>query len=1669
MSRYGWVVAVERAPYLEDGKELERFTVNLVRPWSDGEGQNDFRGPLITKASDKVGTLWSPWNWKGDTGWAVYGRYRHAGKPVWIRIKKAEVKPLEESMQFASRKGFIDAIDKEIAVATENTEYPFSRLLDDLQTKGTRSHVHMLAPLTHWPARLSGGVLQLTWLMTCPQNDMAECEAVACFPEFEMAPGDEVRKAQQRPNDDSLKDFTDIPGKPGVTANYGDEAVRFLSLAAEISDDSALVPVGDLEMSQGRVSRSALIAFYANNLLPLPVLSAWIAQASAPSALADFKVRTALVRALWMALGFGLEYEGGTQGRPNIVEFLAEKGPSDARVLRKAIGQNIGQITDGIALTAFTSSIEKLVLAGVSNAWTVEQRSRWKQLVEALNFLTPAQPALEAEAFRTEWLQVAGVLASEDGMREIMGVWLEKVLDGLFVDAAGKAAWAPVRDKLGRVGEFRRDLLLRAQPFLGSVSQWDLAREVAQKPGDAASIAELNKRTAETVIAALGGGVTLPANELEAAVTAKVTRFLQEMTDASDSSRSRPRDRGLRLDFSGWDAGSGKGSDHRLRGYAIGLCAGIDVGDGNPWLPDTKRARWLTDTAVRVNQAWADNDDADDSAVPPKRATVAWMHEAVGATLANGEKLVSVEYEGAPVATALAEGGKIEYDGEDPDGFTAIDFAWNEADRSLPLLGYGLHYAAIATPLDNVGIVIDQNLRGPVETELKKAEDVLARPASTIQYWSSEVPGAPGCTERPAALYELSDETQAHAWQLREIARTSESAAAASKDSKAAKVRVPTLGKVALLAAMETVEGEVKGQQIVLFPQAAAECKFDVAAPGTHSAFIERWLATDRLLVEKGMAPSDPDLGSNPDIILAFAREFRERTGPRATSMAAYHPAVSAIGVQLVVGGKEVEARSILIDRVRGQLEAAEDKVSVKVSATIANLDFIVSGKSVTLSLPRGTFACLRFYSLVDERHFKPGSSDHRYAAGLNNTTGVSFAGYRAFSPTELWFEAIPAWPKDGLPADKVRLLLDAPSESEGRLLSPNLVVAALQFETAPKWAHWIKGAYLQRHEWHWTGYPIDFPGAKSELPTWVSSLAGVESFRETIESDFTTSFDGTGWRIGPDRSGRAVAHRWALAAGARPARYVAYLARPTLRFRRWLNRDLGASGPLAVEREHLYAAGSLVQGRPRDGVFERLATPALRHGIPLTAAYSPGDAPTRGQNGVMLVFDEAIRRTDDLAQVGGLGDTLEIDLVDTRIAGVSEIGNNPIFHGRAPQSPDAGLQADRPFGLTFDIGPNPKVVQTAIVVRPVNSGGRWVMAMARARRFILPETELGTGLRTDPVRKKDAPLQHHAVVPTRLEGKDLVPIDFVVDVKVPLEGNLRLVRDDGGPGLTVAVPKMAKPDATLDYRYLVSWHKARWHSKDDTDSEARWRCQVILQTQRRDGKRIAWDTLPGTVRCSQNAGSQLASDLAVERWLLESEAAVEAAQVRRIRISDYTDPRWLTFIGSFGNEVPGMASDYRFVVSNGKLDRLEVLPGRKATLPQLNGRNTSLANVQQPTFHLALIFRELPDAVRMRTEKGTGELVACYFVDSHTKPVHLPHVDKDDPPPTSLKNCHAHILTLQRTTSLSQDEKNLLEGAKTLPELLDYAFPAQGNTAKESTLRFVPEYIGPIPIYMTT
>ena len=130
-----------------------------------------------------------------------------------------------------------------------------------------------------------------------------------------------------------------------------------------------------------------------------------------------------------------------------------------------------------------------------------------------------------------------------------------------------------------------------------------------------------------------------------------------------------------------------------------------------------------------------------------------------------------------------------------------------------------------------------------------------------------------------------------------------------------------------------------------------------------------------------------------------------------------------------------------------------------------------------------------------------------------------------------------------------------------------------------------------------------------------------------------------------------------------------------------------------------------------------------------------------------------------------------------------------------------------------------------------------------------------------------------------------------------------------------------------------------------------------------------------------------------------------------------------------------------------------------------------------ESTFHIALLFRPVADVTRAAPEPGTGVLIGVYLADAggvfHHLPLYTSTVGDAAP---DASGCYAHVIALQRATALSLAERELLtrkvssvgKGYASFQDLLDLAFPSQENEVRESLLRFLPEFLGPIPTRAT-
>ena len=1743
MARYGWFINVGRCGYLDDAG-TQAYNVNLVRPWSDAEfgattpqGDPDERAPALASASAVLGTLPHPWMWS-STEWRVYAYLPNGDAanptPRWNAVAAADVR-FEVGTPTLLAGSMLDRVRTQLAdelrQQTDACGFPFSRAVDDYwgRTDETakvtaRSHVHALAPLTHWPATASGALLRLSGFVHIASASLAGATQVACFPAFTFKRGDppvDVPTAPILPAaPGGLKDLK----KPYVVGDYTTPDLAFACLVASPLDQLPLRPAPVLNKSQGHMASSELQSLVVRQMLPLALLATWMRRvlaavaadpdvaAGRPSAtnpsiqaaitlLAAPEFGDAMRQSLWRSIGVGWEATRAGIEPINLTEWMArgdfgEDAPAVHRALTRLpslVPADPEQVLKSV-LTGDRTEQWPVGLAGqpAGPSWTDASVARWKTFLDWFVDSRQTNTPTKAVASWNLWLGAAVVLLSDDGMREILGPWLSFVQAPAFGTGPGQTPWPPgVRENLRTPGLVRTDLVARTRIALVSPAQWAAFSVIDDAPGFSVELPTLTSASLAAIASDLGpaawtrvdaAATALATLALEPAVQERAGTLPALLDRAGASTRPRGRDCGIRLSFQAMepDAVHHDAWDQQVRGYAIALCAGTMAGRADdpaaPWKPDLDRAQWITDTAMHVSGVTGDNWLLEDDG---KNGRTAWMHDTVGSTVANGERVVWVEYHGHPLATALADPGTgVQYDIEGADGFKILDFGWRADERPLPLLAYGGCYRAVTHTIDNAGAIIEPELRSTaIPSALIAAHDVpdfqANRLQPSFQYLSSQPPGAPRVVTAPAAaLFELSDETQAHAYQAFANVGVAGAAGAAKP--------------VALLGYRDQTPGFFK-------PVVVPSCVMSWAPPQVHADFFTTWLNADRLLAAtKSADRSDPNFANMADSEIA---DFGAAVVARAPIP--YNPSVSAIGVEiydpLANNRLTFPVQFDRTTRVGGILKPTDFELRCVVNAAPAGTSTtyaLGANGLLTLTLAQGTFVRLRMFSLVDARHLDPANGTQaRFVSGIElQGPGIpAFAGFVAFGPTEHWFEVMPAW-NTALATQPVQLSFLPPVADGDPLSAPDLALLKANCG-ADAWVAWNKGLLLQRHEWHWTGYPVALPKER-DVEHWLASFAGVESFREITNFTFATSFMTLGhgqrqWRIGSTASNADIVHRWNLPTGPRPARYAAFFARPLVRFAGWLDSNRSSDGPLQLQSQ-VFASGAIVPGKRSIVSDQRLPSPVPRWTIPLTANYWP----TGGSgNGVLIVFDDVLRRTDDQARIGGIGETLEVDLLDTRIPGVPEIGLNPIIHPLAATgSTPITIRTQPPFGLTYDTGANPKVAQSAMVVSPQGAGGRWVMAKLRTRRLILPETELanllsqadaadGLAEATSRLNGADRAVvtalgMQAFVIPMRSAGDDSLPMDIAIDLDGMSKGvdlMLHVLINSGNEArlLGIAVPSVPL-DGDGGRRLLASWHKERWEQSD----EPSWRCQVLLQVQR-PGE-MAWEVV-AKASCFSNSGSQLPAGLKSGRsWLFVNTTAARTTTIRRVSMSDYTQPAWATFIGSFGSSAIGQAGDYRLSSLVGTGDAMTLWAASPdVAMPQLAPLDVGSA---ESRFHLALVFRPVRDLTRSEPEAGTGALVAAFMATGQgggfrRLPLHSKLGASGGT--TDIQGCSAYVITLQRTTALSREEQLRLSpatptnpvGFDSFDSLLSQAFPDQAGAPSESLLRFLPEYLGPIGI----
>lgn len=772
------------------------------------------------------------------------------------------------------------------------------------------------------------------------------------------------------------------------------------------------------------------------------------------------------------------------------------------------------------------------------------------------------------------------------------------------------------------------------------------------------------------------------------------------------------------------------------------------------------------------------------------------------------------------------------------------------------------------------------------------------------------------------------------------------------------------------------------------------QLKITIVPPVTDRGFVERWFNQEILAAAEA---DKPDLRKQRD-------EWAQREATKR-----FHPAVRAVRVELTEEDGVTKHIGVIQLDGAGFAPPGPKDFAISVDA------YAVS--STGASIPQGRFGTLRFISLVESRYAMPGA-DCRFEPSIATLEG----NWWPVAASEMRVEALPdSFAAPALKDDWLSMSMVGLSEEIGLGLAKAVD------------AKWLRRFSLERHEWHWTGYDVRFPSEPKSLADLAHAFVNVGSYRMTVESRALATDGALQAPVQP-------LHRHSLPA-VRGARFFAFAARPVLRFRQWLREDF-----VAKHEAPVIATGGIVPGKSLALGDRRVPVPAWTDAIPLCQTYSADGADTssgrqygRVANGALLVFDEPIRRTDELVSLGGLGETIDIDVVETRIPGQLEQGLNPIFHPNTPIPRTLPFQFEisQPFGLTHDLGQNPKVAQTAVVVRPGPSvlDGRWFMCKARARRLYLPElmadseVELKAGVFWLPTREE----QEWAVVADFCIDFEGGPDTFTCRFLDPFEKDLVLPTWPAG----FERHKLTK------YRVLITWHKARWRQTDLPS----WRPQACLQVP--DGDRLGWRTIAQTTGNAQDA-----MDLALSVDLVQMEVSAKDGagapwpkpiKVRRVMASDYTEPQWISFIGSFDRLLKA-PDEYRLRRVGSKLELQELRYGAWAKAEwDLAAPERDLTR-----FQLLMLYGTRADAMRGQLDVTAGE------VKSWFKPDAARGEFAEFSGGSADGASYAYLLSFQRRNA------GTVPAFANWPAVLAGMFPA---LEKECSVRLLPEYLGPIKI----
>ena len=1051
-------------------------------------------------------------------------------------------------------------------------------------------------------------------------------------------------------------------------------------------------------------------------------------------------------------------------------------------------------------------------------------------------------------------------------------------------------------------------------------------------------------------------------------------------------------------------------SDTNFRGFAIAM------GMGKKTVNAAFGCAWLTDTAVKIlpDKQWIQ--DGKD---------IRRFHDTVGATKQNGRRVVAFPYSGKPLSGAV----------DITDGVDCLDFGWPEEEKpedhkvKIPLwptppLAYGFRYWVAGTAIGNGGQIINLDYQDGDPCKLIAAKNIKFTEDGFL-YLCRVAPGAVTIQPVKETINPYAMESESRGWHR-----------PLNKDGRRSRVAVICPGGSGWNS------------------RALTSATFTLTPPDGTLGVLERWFEAD--ICEAMLKPGQKSVSELRQIHKKILDKLRKENKKTEEDFAELprHPAVEAIGLSVDFDDDE-ESKTII---VRPKFtEERRYLAPGMLSLHSGKTDLQENNGDVTLTLAPGTIATVKVWSLVPEKYFVAGDYQ-RMANFASQKEEPVWVGYRAFSVTEHLFECLPD--ASTMDTETVKALAS---------IQDSLVIATHESETVARLmtkdgfnASWLKGFLVQRHEWHWTGYPLALPKqpmGQNELKQWAEAFAGTSSLRETQNHLLQTNEgqNSQSWRF-------ATSDKPAILCRLQHprfhgARFFASVMRPVIRFRDWLETQ-----KLKTLEDIVVAQGSVVAARVDwSDPSLRLAPPVVQAAIPLarTVAVQGGEIRTSA-NGAMICLSESLCRTDSLALYGGVGETFEVDLDASRSVGadniaIDEIGPNPIFHAGpdgislpyaswfsklgqpvlGKRNMNWGIEADRPFGLTYDTDSNAKVAQTAIIVRPTGNDAfaYWIMAKVRIRRMLDPHEHW---TRSDELPSDAGGLNW--LLGRRKEGDDQVPFDFVIEVPAGEKFTLALHPEQG-----YEVKEQGSKGALR--RLLCSWHKGLWQNKGTMS----WGLQVIDQLLTSERWLTVARYTPGQTRLET-------TDLPIKSVLPLPLRKAANCTARRLLLSDYGEANWLTFIGMPYRHLAIANEQFRMSVSADNvitLTRSSVVDESEIISRDLLIASNKPGESGRGTFHLLLVFSPINDVAAPQSPPQLGQLAGVYFPQ--------PGVATDAEPYPALNfNAYmqgsgmpsgsvGYLYRFQYTEALPKNWETLL------PQL----FPdGAGNEAK---VRWLPELLGPI------